>query len=304
MKCNLCPRKCNADRENGQTGFCRTGATVKAARAALHMWEEPCISGENGSGTVFFSGCNLRCVFCQNREIASGEKGILIETERLSEIFLELQDKGAANINLVTPSHYVNQIREALVLAKSQGLMIPVVYNTSSYELAETLRQMEGLVDIYLPDFKYMSSERSMRYSHAPDYAEYAKEALAEMVRQVGAPEFSKETGLMKKGVIVRHMMMPGSLKDSKAVLRYLYRTYHNEIYISIMNQYTPFSLPEEYHEIDRHVSKREYEDLIQYALELGIENGFIQEEEAAGESFIPSFHGEGILPIKKFFKS
>lgn len=290
VKCNLCPRKCNADRARGQIGYCGAGGMVTAARVSLHMWEEPCISGKGGSGTVFFSGCNLRCVFCQNREIATGEKGIEISTQRLAEIFLEQQSRGAENINLVTPGHFADKIKEALALAKEQGLALPVVYNTSSYELPETLRQMEGLVDIYLADFKYMSSERSARYSHAPDYAEYAKEALAEMVRQTGAPEFHDGTGMMQKGVIVRHLLMPGGLKDAKAVLRYLYRTYGNRIYFSIMNQYTPVNIPEEYREINRRVSDREYNDLIRYAISLGIENGYIQEDGAAEESFIPDF--------------
>lgn len=295
MGCNLCPRKCNADRVHGQTGYCGVGNMVAAAKASLHMWEEPCISGKGGSGAIFFSGCNLRCVFCQNREIASGGKGTEISVRRLAEIFLEQQFRGAENINLVTPGHFADQIKEALALAKERGLTLPVVYNTSSYELPETLRQMEGLVDIYLADFKYMSSERGARYSHAPDYAEYAKKALAEMVRQTGAPEFHDRTGMMKRGVIVRHLMMPGGLKDSKAVLRYLYRTYRGRIYFSIMNQYTPVNIPEEYHEINRRVSDREYSDLVRYAISLGIENGWIQEGGAVGESFIPDFDGEGI---------
>ena len=295
MKCNLCPRKCGADREHGQIGYCGMGSKVTASRASLHMWEEPCISRNGGSGTIFFSGCNLRCVFCQNREIASGGKGIEISTQRLSEIFIEQQERGAENINLVTPGHFAGRIREALVNAKEQGLIIPVVYNTSSYESADTLQQFEGLIDIYLADFKYMSSKMSARYSSAPDYAKIAKEAVAKMVHQTGAPEFDK-SGIMRKGVIVRHLMLPGGLKDSKAVLRYLYRTYRDTIYYSIMNQYTPINIPEEYSEINRHVSEREYEDLIRYAVSLGIENGFVQEGDTAQESFIPDFDGKGIV--------
>ena len=309
--CTLCPRNCGADRENGQLGFCGQTNEVKVARAALHNWEEPCISGKNGSGTVFFSGCSLKCVFCQNHNIAHGDAGKVISTERLSEIFLELQEKGAHNINLVTPSHYVPQIITALESAKNQGLTLPIVYNTGSYEKVKTIRQLEGLVDIYLPDFKYMSPIISAKYSYAADYSIVAKDVIAEMVRQTGKPEFFAVEGaeaskadvdpieagaLMKRGTIVRHMLLPRYTDDSKAVIRYLYQTYGDQIYISIMNQYTPVAGLDKYPELRRKVTKREYGEVVKYAIELGVECGFIQDGATAEESFIPEFDGEGVL--------
>ena len=292
-KCSLCPRMCNIDREV-TTGYCGVKQTLRVARAALHFWEEPCISGEEGSGAVFFTGCNLRCVFCQNYQIARAEQGKEITVERLSEIFLELQEKKANNINLVTATHYVPQVVEALKMAKSQGLHIPVVYNCGGYETVETLKLLEGLVDIYLPDFKYVDSERAKRYSHAGNYPEVAKAALAEMVRQQPEAEFD-ERGMMKKGVIVRHLMLPGGIKDSKAVVKYLYETYGNQIFVSLMNQYTPLPHVTDYPEINRKLKKFEYDRLVDYAIALGVENGFIQEGETAEESFIPAFTNEGV---------
>ena len=293
MKCSLCPRMCNIDRE-ATTGYCGVKNTLRVARAALHFWEEPCISGEEGSGAVFFTGCNLRCVFCQNYQIARAEQGKEITVERLAEIFLELQEQKANNINLVTATHYVPQVVEALKMAKEKGLYIPVVYNCGGYETVETLKLLEGLVDIYLPDFKYVDSERAKRYSRAEDYPEVAKAALAEMVRQQPKAEFD-ERGIMKKGVIVRHLMLPGGIKDSKAVVNYLYGTYGNQIYISLMNQYTPLPHVADYPEIDRKLKKFEYDRLVDYAISLGVENGFIQEGETAKESFIPAFTNEGV---------
>ena len=293
--CTLCPRNCHADRLGGKTGYCGQTAEIKAAGAALHFWEEPCISGDNGSGTVFFSGCVLRCVFCQNRNIAESRAGREITVERLADIFLELQEKKANNINLVTPTHFVPQIALALERAKEAGLRIPVVYNTGSYEKADTLKRMDGLVDIYLPDMKYVSPALAQRYSHAPDYFETASLAVAEMVRQVGEPVFDGNTGLMKKGVIVRHLVLPGCTADSKKVIRYLYQTYGDRIFISIMNQYTPIGEFLESPELNRRVSRREYDRVVDFALELGVENGFIQEGETAEESFIPEFDGEGL---------
>lgn len=292
-KCSLCPRMCNIDREV-TTGYCGVKNTLRVARAALHFWEEPCISGEEGSGAVFFTGCNLRCVFCQNYQIARAEQGKEITVERLSTIFLELQEKKANNINLVTATHYVPQVVEALKMAKSQGLHIPVVYNCGGYETVETLKLLEGLVDIYLPDFKYVDSERAKRYSHAENYPEAAKTALAEMVRQQPRAEFD-ERGMMKKGVIVRHLMLPGGIKDSKAVVKYLYETYGNQIFVSLMNQYTPLPHVTDYPEINRKLKKFEYDRLVDYAIALGVENGFIQEGETAEESFIPAFTNEGV---------
>lgn len=296
-KCTLCPRSCAVDRSMGETGICGQTENLKVARAALHYWEEPCISGTAGSGTVFFSGCALHCVFCQNAKIANGSAGREISTERLAEIFLELQEQGANNINLVTPGHFAPQIITALKSAKRQGLYLPIVYNTGSYESVDTIQSLEGLVDIYLPDFKYMDRALSARYSHAPDYSEVAKAAIAEMVRQSGEAVFcdGNEDSLMKRGTIVRHLLLPGQTKDSKAVIRYLYETYGDKIYISIMNQFTPLAGLEKYPELNRRVTEEEYEEVVDYAIDLGVENGFIQEGETAKESFIPQFDGVGV---------
>ena len=292
--CRLCPRNCGVNRLEGQRGFCGADAKIRAARAALHMWEEPCISGREGSGALFFSGCSLGCVFCQNRSISRGERGKEVSPERLVEIMLNLQEQKANNINLVTAGHYVPQVGAALALAREQGLCLPVVYNSSGYEKPETLRLLEGLVDIYLPDFKYMSPELAASCSRAPDYPEIAKAALEEMVRQAGSPQFD-ERGMMTGGVIVRHLLLPGHVADSKRVVKYLYGTYGNRIYISLMNQYTPMPAVAGDPLLSRKVTKREYSRLVDYALSLGLEQGFIQEGETAKESFIPEFDGEGV---------
>lgn len=264
------------------------------ARAALHMWEEPCISGKEGSGTVFFTGCPLKCVYCQNRKIALGQMGKPISVERLVEIFFELKEQGANNINLVTPTHFVPQIKEALIIAKKQGLSLPIVYNTSSYERVETLQMLEGLVDVYLPDMKYYSAELAKKYSNAPDYFQVADAAIAEMIRQVGTPHFEQEK--IKKGVIVRHMILPGCTKDSKALIKHLLDKYGTDIYISIMNQYTPMEEMTDFPELQRRITKREYSKVVDYAIELGLEQGFIQEGATAIESFIPDFEsGKGV---------
>lgn len=288
----MCPRGCHVKRQDGERGYCGMTQDIVIARAALHFWEEPCISGSKGSGAVFFTGCPLRCVFCQNHKIAIRKVGKAVSIERLVEIFFELKEKGANNINLVTPTHYVPQLCDALKYAKKKGLDIPIVYNTGSYERVETLRMLEGLVDVYLPDCKYKSSELSDKYSNAPDYFEIADAALEEMVRQVGEPDFDAD-GMIKKGVIVRHMVLPGCTKDSKDVLKHLYSKYGNSIYISIMNQYTPVGELIKYPELKRKVTKREYDKVIDYAIDIGIENGFIQEGDTAKESFIPDFSDE-----------
>lgn len=294
--CNLCPRQCGADRENGKSGICGvSGKNMLAARAALHFWEEPCISGEKGSGTVFFSGCPLRCVYCQNYQIASTEVGMEISEERLKDIFLELQEKGAHNINLVTPTHYTPEIIRAIGKAKEQGLRLPIVYNCSGYEKVETLKTLKGIVDIYLTDFKYMEKEAAVRYSKAPDYPEIARAALKEMMDQTGEAKFD-ENGIMQSGVIVRHLLLPGHVRNARAVVKYVYETYGNQLYLSLMNQYTPLpQVKKEFPELDRRVTEREYQRLISYALELGIENAFIQDGKTAEESFIPMFDYEGI---------
>lgn len=297
MKCDLCPRKCLVDRKKGEKGICGQTENLKVARAALHFWEEPCISGDAGSGAVFFSGCPLHCVFCQNENIANGTVGKEISLERLVDIFLELQEKRANNINLVTPGHFVPQIVKALDQARKEGLTLPVVYNTSSYETVDTIKMLEGYVDIYLPDFKYMSPVLSKKYSHAPDYAEVAKAAIAEMVRQTGKAVFvnGDEDNLILSGTIVRHLTLPGSMADSMQILKYLHDTYGDMIYISIMNQFTPLSNLEKYPELNRRITDEEYETLVDYAIEIGIENGFIQEGNTAEESFIPAFDCEGV---------
>ena len=297
MKCDLCPRKCLVDRKKGEKGICGQTENLKVARAALHFWEEPCISGDAGSGTVFFSGCPLHCVFCQNENIANGTVGKEISLERLVDIFLELQEKGANNINLVTPGHFVPQIVKALDQARKEGLTLPVVYNTSSYETVDTIKMLEGYVDIYLPDFKYMSPVLSKKYSHAPDYAEVAKAAIAEMVRQTGKAVFvnGDEDNLILRGTIVRHLTLPGCMEDSMQILKYLHDTYGDKIYISIMNQFTPLSNLEKYPELNRRITDEEYETLVDYAINIGIENGFIQEGDTAEESFIPAFDCEGV---------
>lgn len=292
--CLLCPRKCGINRRTGQTGVCGVSSEIKVARAALHYWEEPCISGKRGSGAVFFSGCSLHCVFCQNREISDGKAGKLISKERLSDIFMELADKGANNINLVTPGQYIPDIVWAVNDAKSRGMKLPIIYNTSGYENVTELKLLEGIVDVYLPDFKYMDSTLSARYSRAKDYPSVAKQALSEMVRQQPDVVIDDSTGLIQKGVIVRQLLLPGHVNDAKAVLKYLYDTYHDHVYISMMSQFTPIAL-KDYPEINRTVTKREYERLVNYALEIGITNAFIQEGDVAKDSFIPAFDCEGV---------
>lgn len=292
--CLLCPRKCGINRRTGQTGVCGVSSEIKVARAALHYWEEPCISGKRGSGAVFFSGCSLHCVFCQNREISDGKAGKVISKERLSDIFMELADKGANNINLVTPGQYIPDIVWAVNDAKSRGMKLPIIYNTSGYENVTELKLLEGIVDVYLPDFKYMDSTLSARYSRAKDYPSVAKQALSEMVRQQPDVVIDNATGLIQKGVIVRQLLLPGHVNDAKAVLKYLYDTYHDHVYISMMSQFTPIAL-KDYPEINRTVTKREYERLVNYALEIGITNAFIQEGDVAKDSFIPAFDCEGV---------
>ena len=288
MKCNLCPRMCNVDRENGKLGYCGAPNDMVIARYSLHMWEEPVISGESGSGTIFFSYCNMRCCYCQNYEISEFHKGRIVSVEEFSDICLELQEKGANNINLVTPTHFVDKIIKGLKLARRKGLVIPVVYNSSGYENVETINVLDGLVDIYLPDLKYYDDSYAFKYSKARDYFEYASSAILEMVRQVGSVEID-DNGMMKKGVVVRHLLLPGMLEDSKRIIKYLYDTFGDKIIISIMNQYTPVR-ELEYDELNNRVSDCEYDELINYAYDLGVRNAFIQEGETQKASFIPDF--------------
>lgn len=294
-ECHLCPRDCGVNRLEGQTGYCGMGALPKAARAALHFWEEPCISGQNGSGAVFFAGCNLRCVFCQNREISCEKAGKELSAQRLAEIFLELQKQGAHNINLVTGVQFIPSIAQALRCAKGNGLVLPVVYNCGGYESVSALELLEGLVDIYLPDFKYMEEETAQKYSHARDYPQKAKAAFAEMYRQVSEADFD-DTGMMRKGLLVRHLLLPGRRKEAEAILSYLYQTYGDNIYLSIMNQYTPMPfVGRECRELDRKVTSYEYDKTIEFALSLGITKAYMQTGKTAAESFIPPFDLKGI---------
>jgi putative pyruvate formate lyase activating enzyme len=294
--CRLCPRDCGIDR-NKIPGACKVTSSLKAARASLHFWEEPCISGKNGSGTVFFSGCNLGCVYCQNIEISRGNAGKEITPERLTEIYFELEEQGAENINLVTADHFLPTIAGTIEAAKKEGLKIPFLLNTSSYVKVDTLKRIEGLIDIYLPDFKYIRDEDAIRYSRAPGYTEAAKAAIGEMVRQQPKCLYKPENGLLSRGVVVRHLLLPGLLIQAKLILSYLYRTYGDRIIYSLLNQYTPNPelLSENYPEINRKVTEYEYHSLMEYAAELGIKNGYIQTGEAAGESFIPAFDLRGI---------
>lgn len=291
--CTVCPRQCGVNRMAGEPGFCgASGESVYVARAALHTWEEPCISGKKGSGTVFFCGCSLQCVFCQNREISRGMTGQAVSVAQLAGIFLRLQEKGAHNLNLVTPTHYVPQILPAIAQAKADGLTVPVVYNTSGYETEDTIQGLDGFVDVYLTDFKYKSKEYSRNYSNAADYFTVAKAALAQMVKQAGQPEFDSH-GMMTRGVLVRVLVLPGLVQDAKEILQYIYSTYGDSVFISIMNQYTP-PADLKFTEIARPVTEEEYEEVVDYAADLGIVNGFVQEGGTVSESFIPPFN-EGL---------
>ena len=289
--CRLCARQCGVNRTDGNVGFCGMTDRLRIGRASLHRWEEPIISGISGSGAIFFSGCSLGCVFCQNADISHGREGKEITTERLAEIMFELQSKGAHNINLVTPTHFVPSIKDAIVYARKNGLNLPIVYNTSSYDTVQTLKLLDGIVDIYLPDFKYFLSKSASALSSAGDYPTVAKEAISEMVRQKPSPII--EDGLMKSGVIVRILLLPSHVAEAKLILKYLYDTYGESIYVSLMSQYTPMrSAPPP---LSRRVTRAEYNDFVSYAEKLGIKNGFTQEFESADESFIPNFDGTGV---------
>lgn len=292
--CTLCPRNCGVNRLNGIKGYCQSGKEIKVARAALHHWEEPCISGDSGSGTVFFSNCNMRCVFCQNHDISQQGIGKEISIERLSDIFINLQNLNALNINLVTPTHYVPQIIEAISLGKNKGLAIPIIYNSSGYENPDTIKLLSESIDVYIPDIKYFNSKTAMKYSNAPDYFEKASDAISTMVAQTGKVQFDKN-GIIKKGVIIRHLMLPGLLFESKKIIDFIFRTFGDDVYISIMNQYIPMHKASEYPEINKNLNQKHYEALIDYAQNLGVKNGFIQDMESASKDFIPHFNLEGI---------
>lgn len=291
--CELCPRKCHINR-NINKGICYNTGTLKVARSALHYFEEPSISGTNGSGTIFFSGCNLKCCYCQNKEISNDNFGINISVERLSELMLELQAKKASNINLVTPTHFVPSIIEAIKLARKKGLSIPIVYNTSGYESVATIKLLAGYIDIYLTDFKYFDNKLGEDLSKVKNYFEIASLALEEMYKQVGINKFASN-GMMTKGIIVRCLVLPTKGTDTKKIINYLYKKYQDNIYLSIMNQYTPVNHSDTFTFLNDKVSDKEYDDIINYALDLGVKNAYIQEGETQDESFIPPFNLEGL---------
>lgn len=288
MICSICPRHCNVDRKNS-LGYCKSGENFRLARAALHFWEEPCISGKNGSGTVFFSGCNLRCVYCQNYEISHGNKGIEVSESRLVEIFENLVSQGAENINVVNPTHYAYQLSQVLKKWKSP---VPVVYNTSGYEEVETLKLLEGLVDIYLPDLKYIRGDKALKYSKAEDYFEKASLAIKEMRRQVSD---TFENGMMKTGLIVRHLILPRNTNSSLEIIDWFKENLPNT-YLSLMAQYVPCGDLTDYPEINRKITQREYDKVVDYALNSGLDKIFVQELQSADEKFIPPFDFEGVI--------
>ena len=291
--CRLCPRACSVDRTVGKTGACSVGSDLLVARAALHPWEEPCLVGETGSGAVFFSGCGLGCVYCQNRAISRGEAGAKISVGRLAEIFLELQAAGAANINLVTGTHFLPSILPALDTAKKNGLSLPVVWNTGGYETVETLDALRGYADIFLPDYKYASPETARAYSHAPDYPEAALKAIERMLEISGEPVFAPD-GRLLRGTVVRLLLLPGRLLEAKTALSRVFRLCGNDAIYSLMRQYTPQpGLPSP---LDRRVTDREYSSFVDHAVSLGVARGYTQERESAEESFIPPFDLTGVL--------
>ena len=288
--CTLCPRNCHVNRYQ-KKGYCKASSKLKVSLASLHQWEEPFISGVNGSGTIFFSHCNLGCIYCQNKKIRDGY-GKEISIKRFSKILLEQQKRGAHNINLVTPTHYVPLIKKGIIKAKNNGLTIPIVYNTSSYENIETIQMMDKLIDIYLADLKYYDSLLGNKYSNCNDYFYYASKAIDEMYKQIG--KFEIEDGLLKRGLVVRILLLPGGVEDCKKILKYLYSKYQDNIYMSIMNQYTPIE-KYKYQELNRTVKDEEYDELINYACDLGIKNAFIQEGNVCNESFIPNFNLDNV---------
>ncbi len=290
MVCNLCPRSCGVERDKGEIGFCSVGARAVISRAAPHLWEEPCICSADGSGTVFFSGCNLKCVFCQNGKISRGRVGYEVSEEQLADIYLSLQEMGVCNINFVTPTPFSNIIRASLDIAYEKGLYLPTVYNCGGYESVEALKALNGYIGVYLPDFKYMDPELGKRYSGVSDYPQKAKLALKEMVRQRENAVYNGD-GIMTKGVIVRHLVLPSHTEDSKRVLDYLYNEYGNIITVSIMSQYTPMAKMTG--ELGRKITEDEYRSVVDHARALGFKNAFIQDGESASESFIPEFCGE-----------
>lgn len=288
MRCILCPHACNVDRSKGVRGYCGASDQIEISRAALHLWEEPCLSGNNGAGAVFFTHCTLGCVYCQNHEISGNSAhGKIVSVLELANIFLHLQKQGAHNLDLVTPSHYAPQIVQALQLAKKQGLKIPIVYNCGGYESLETLRMLDGLIDIWMPDFKYYSSYYAARYSNAPDYLETASAAITEMLGQVGTPQYN-EDGLLTRGVLIRHLMLPSLSGDTAQILRHIAEHFGDRVLVSLMRQFTPMNLSN-YPEINRTITDAEYAEAMELFLSLGL-SGFSQDSQAISESFIPKW--------------
>ncbi len=292
--CKLCPRNCNINR-NEKSGFCGAGEKISVALVSLHKWEEPCLVGDNGAGTIFFSHCNLKCVYCQNFKISSEGYGKEISIERLAEIFLEQQQRGAANIELVTPTHYVPQICMALDIAKSHGLNIPIVYNTNSYENLSTLELLKNRVDIFLPDLKYFDDEIAKTFSNAPNYFQVATSAIQKMFELVGENKFDS-SGMMTRGVIVRHLVLPNFRRDSFKILDWLNKNFGDKIFISLMNQYTPLFRAGEFKKINRRLTTFEYDSVTNYAVDIGIKNCYIQIGKTADEKFVPNFDGNGVV--------
>ena len=289
LNCDLCPRNCKVNRSK-EKGFCDSYSKIKIAKQMLHHWEEPCISGENGSGAVFFSGCNLKCIYCQNYEISKEGRGREVTVSELAEIFLNLQNKGAHNINLVTPTHYISEIIKALDKIK-KDLYIPVVYNTGGYEKPETIRMLKDYIDIYIQDIKYSDDNLAFEYSRVKDYFETAKRATQEMIKNKGTLKFD-ENGMLKKGVIIRHLVLPGHRKNSYGVLEFIKELPSESYLISLMSQFTPTRLCEENNILNKKVSKKEYEFILNKAFEYGIENGYFQDLSSASEDYIPDFCG------------
>ncbi len=288
-ECKICPHKCKINRNEGKTGRCRAGKNVKIALASIHNYEEPCISGNNGSGTVFFSNCNLNCIYCQNYEISQLGKGKEITVEHLAEIFINQQNKNVNNINLVTPTMYVPQIIEAIKIARKNGLNIPIIYNSNGYENVETIKMLDGYIDVYLPDLKYYSNEISKKYSNVDNYFETAVAAIKEMQKQVGNPVFD-ENGIIKKGVIIRHLILPNHILNTKNILRYIKENFDEDTYISVMAQYFPTYKAKENDKINRKITKKEYKEVEEYLYCLNLKNGYIQELGDHEEEYVPTF--------------
>lgn len=290
-ECDVCPHKCKVNRNNNQLGRCKSNSNVKIALVSSHMYEEPCISGKNGSGTIFFSNCNLNCKFCQNYEISQKGKGEEISINRLAEIFIEQQNKNVHNINLVTPTIYVEQIKLAINIAKQNGLTIPIIYNSNGYENVETIKSLKGYIDVYLPDLKYSNNELAKRYSKIDNYFEIATQAIKEMYNQVGAVEID-ENGMIKKGVIIRHLILPNYMLNTKNVIKWIKENMPRDIYVSIMSQYFPTYLAKEEEAINRKITRKEYKEIERYLEFSELENGYIQEFQANDneEYYVPNF--------------